>query len=71
MSYLVPFFILFVQIATAQLTFESGNRSTGIRLTCSLIFWITVAWVGFWIHRPAPTGGLPSVGEVPASWQWS
>ena len=30
------YFWLFKQIATAQLTFESDNRSTGIRITCSV-----------------------------------
>lgn len=34
------YFILFQQITTAQLTFVSDNRSTGIRVTCSAQFWL-------------------------------
>jgi len=39
-------FVLCLQIATAQLTFESDNRSTGIRLTCTAVFGYTWLWVG-------------------------
>jgi len=35
--------MLFLQITTAQLTFESDNRSSGIRLTAAAQFWL------FWI----------------------
>jgi len=59
----VSYFILFQQIITAQLTFESDNRSTGIRITGSVQF--LLLWLGFlgysWI-----TGSLPSRGEVTA-----
>lgn len=34
----LSFFFLFTQVATAHLTFEADNRSTGIRLACSLQF---------------------------------
>jgi hypothetical protein len=36
----VAYFVLFQQITTAQLTFESDNRSTGIRITCAAHFWL-------------------------------
>jgi hypothetical protein len=52
----LSFFYLFQQIATAQLTFESDNRSTGIRLACSLqfvLFWAAVFVVHVWV---APGG---------------
>jgi len=39
----VTYLVLFLQVATAQLTFESDNRSTGIRLTLAVQFWL------FWI----------------------
>lgn len=41
----LSFFFLFQQIAVAHLTFESDNRSTGIRLACSLqfvLFWLSL-----------------------------
>ena len=37
---LVSYFILFQQIATANLTFESANHSTGIRITALVQFWL-------------------------------
>lgn len=48
----ISYFVLFLQIATAQLTFESDNRSTGIRITCSLQF--VLIWAitfGLWAFR--------------------
>ncbi|MCX7419892.1 MAG: hypothetical protein NT013_10185 [Planctomycetia bacterium] len=41
----LSFFFLFQQIAVAHLTFESDNRSTGIRLACSLQF--VLYWLSF------------------------
>ncbi len=37
---LVSYFVLFQQIATANLTFESANHSTGIRITATVQFWL-------------------------------
>lgn len=37
---LVSYFVLFQQIATANLTFESANHSTGIRITAAVQFWM-------------------------------
>ncbi len=37
---LVSYFVLFQQIATANLTFESANHSTGIRITAMVQFWM-------------------------------
>ncbi|NOX55025.1 MAG: ABC transporter permease [Planctomycetes bacterium] len=55
------YFILAQQIATAQLTFAADNRSTGIRVTCSLQFWllwvIVVTAQAFW------AGGLWGADE--------
>lgn len=45
LSFLVPTFILLRQIATANLTFEGANRSTGIRWTCLILLLIAVGWM--------------------------
>ena len=37
---MASYFILFQQIATANLTFESANHSTGIRVTATVQFWL-------------------------------
>jgi hypothetical protein len=39
------YFILFQQIAVAQLTFDSDNRSTGVRIVSTAQFW--VLWLAF------------------------
>lgn len=47
------YFALFHQIASSQLTFESGNRSTGIRVVCLAQFMLV--WLvafGFAVLRP-------------------
>ena len=41
----LSYFFLFQQIATAHLTFESDNRSTGIRIVCSIqfvLYWLSL-----------------------------
>lgn len=38
------YFLLFQQIAVSRLTFESDNRSSGVRIICSLQFWLL--WAG-------------------------
>jgi hypothetical protein len=42
----LSFFFLFTQIATAHLTFDADNRSTGIRVACSLQFFLY--WLVIW-----------------------
>lgn len=44
----VAYFILFQQIAVAQLTFETDNRSTGIRVITTIQFWLLWAIVGIY-----------------------
>ena len=44
----VSFLVLAQQITTAQLTFESDNRSTAIRVTCSVQF--LLYWVGVFVY---------------------
>jgi len=44
-SLLIPAFILFRQIATANLTFEGANRSTGIRISCAVLLTVSLAWL--------------------------
>lgn len=40
LAVLASYFVLFQQIATANLTFESANHSTGVRLTATVQFWM-------------------------------
>src|SRR5690606_9487982 len=42
------YFLLFQKIATAQLTFESDDRSSGIRLVCSGQF--LLVWLGLFAY---------------------
>ncbi|MGC1275505.1 MAG: hypothetical protein WBC44_17490 [Planctomycetaceae bacterium] len=51
---------LFYQIAAARLTFESENRSTGIRLTVSGQFWLMWAMAGIfhWYRGTVPDDEL-------------
>lgn len=42
------FFLLFQQIAVSRLTFESGNRSSGVRIICTLQF--LLLWGGLLIY---------------------
>lgn len=39
-SIAASYFVLFHQVTTARLTFESGNRSTGLRVTCYVQLWL-------------------------------
>lgn len=49
------FFVLFQKIATAQLTFEADDRSSGIRIVCSVQFFLI--WLGLfafaWMAGPS------------------
>lgn len=40
------YFLLAQQIAVSRLTFESDNRSSGVRIICTLQFWLL--WAGVW-----------------------
>lgn len=44
----VAYFFLFQQIAVSQLTFDSDNRSTGIRVVCTIQFWLAWSIVGIY-----------------------
>ncbi len=55
------YFWLFFQLAVAQLTFESDNRSTGVRLAVAALFWTTVALSTGLLESWAP-GLSPSSG---------
>lgn len=44
LSLIIPAFILCRQVATANLTFEGANRSTGIRISCLTLLTIALAW---------------------------
>ncbi|MFN0054228.1 MAG: ABC transporter permease [Planctomycetales bacterium] len=68
---LTAYCILSLQIAVSQLTFDSDNRSSGIRLAAAGIFWLGMAWMGAMaafggvLGLPAITGSaLDSMLEV-------
>ncbi len=42
------YFLLAQQIAVSRLTFESDNRSSGVRIICTLQFWLL--WAGVWVY---------------------
>ncbi|NQV23346.1 MAG: hypothetical protein HQ518_03170 [Rhodopirellula sp.] len=42
------YFLLAQQIAVSRLTFESDNRSSGVRVICTLQFWLL--WIGVWAY---------------------
>ena len=44
----LSYLVLAIQITAAQLTFESDNRSTAIRITCSAQFWLL--WLGIFAY---------------------
>lgn len=56
------FFALFQQIAQSQLTFESDNRSTGIRLACGAQF--VLIWVGAVVMMFASSSAAPDWTSV-------
>ncbi len=60
----LSFVFLFLQIAVAHLTFESDNRSTGIRLACTIQQ--ILYWTGIWIVMKfvAPLGVTAGPEEV-------
>lgn len=45
---IIAYFFLFQQITISQLTFESDNRSTGIRVVCTAHFWLVWLIVGLY-----------------------
>ena len=59
-SYYIAFFWLYLQMATAQLTFETGDRSSGVRVVCAAIVVLSLAWVGvgLWYSQPGAAAAL-------------
>ncbi|HID24478.1 MAG TPA: ABC transporter permease, partial [Planctomycetaceae bacterium] len=55
------YFLLAQQIATSQLTFAADNRSTGIRVICSLQFWLL--WGIVLVGQAVWGGGLRKADE--------
>ncbi len=52
----LSFFFLFTQIATAHLTFDADNRSTGIRVACTaqfVLYWSVIAFAQYMLGRTA------------------
>lgn len=58
-TYYIGTFVLCLQIARAQLTFESDNRSTGIRLSSSALYWLTLGWLGVGLYQAIFSGTPP------------
>lgn len=52
----VSYFALFQQITVAQLTFESDNRSTGVRIVCAAQFWVLWLAIGifYYVQKDVP-----------------
>ncbi len=56
----LSFFFLFTQIATAHLTFDADNRSTGIRVACTaqfVLYWSMVVFAQVMLGRTIFSGG--------------
>ena len=47
LAVVASYMFLFQQVAVARLTFESDNRSTGIRIVCAAQFWMI--WIALWL----------------------
>lgn len=59
----LSFVYLFQQVAVAHLTFESDNRSTGIRFACTIqqvLYWSAIGVV---LKYVAPVGATPRIGS--------
>lgn len=57
-AFLLSTFFLLTQIATSHLTFESDNRSTGIRIACSVqyvLFWVSIVAAEWMMRRSVLT----------------
>ncbi len=63
-SLLIPAFVLFRQIATANLNFDGANRSTGIRISCFLLLVISLAWMLLFAD-PSVLSSLAGWGSAP------
>jgi hypothetical protein len=51
----LSYLVLFQQISIAQLTFESDNRSTRIRMTCAAQFWLLwLLFMGYHLYQKTP-----------------
>lgn len=62
----LSFFFLFTQIATAHLTFDADNRSTGIRVACTaqfVLYWFMVA-IAQWMLGRTFFGGHGDVAAL-------
>ena len=63
----LSFFFLFTQIATAHLTFDADNRSTGIRLACTVqfvLYWLMIAFAQFMLGRTIFSGSDVAIVAV-------
>lgn len=66
----LSFFFLFTQIAIAHLTFDADNRSTGIRLACTVqfvLYWSTIAFANYMLG----TSTFSSSGDVALAATWA
>ncbi len=60
----LSFFFLFTQIATAHLTFDADNRSTGIRVACTaqfVLYWSMIAFAQYMLGRTTFHAGAAAV----------
>lgn len=66
----LSFFFLFTQIATAHLTFDADNRSTGIRVACTaqfVLYWSMLAFAQYMLGRAI----LSSSGDIALAAFWA
>ena len=64
----LSYFFLFTQIATSHLTFDADNRSTGIRIACSVQFFLY--WLVFAVARFLLGSGAFSSSDVIMLGSW-
>ncbi len=63
----LSYFFLFQQIATAHLTFDSDNRSTGIRIACSVqfvLFWLSFLIAGWFLGRSFTSSSPDEIAAI-------
>ncbi len=71
-SYFIAYFLLLMELAIAQLTFDADNRSSWVRLGIAGLFWMSVAWVAgafiWWPTIIVPEMALTFMGLAIAHW---
>ncbi len=78
-SMVIGYCLLLLQVAIAQLTFDADNRTTGVRLAASGVFWMSMLWAfvgtslgGSWrpFSTPADISRFIALFSVVMSLHW-